>query len=358
MSMLKVLSTSFKVLCGSVVISMVTYWIYKYFKDEDLCLVDYKAVQDSNDESLPVVSVCFHYPFIDEYFPNKNYPLNGTSYMEYLKGNVFDEEFQDIDYENVILNFTQYIAVVHISWRNGTTVDFSPVEAQKIVQMDVTFSGFIYDDFYHCFGTIVKESYKKDIAFLINIYKRDDELDSLMVERGNVYLILHYPNQFILTPLNIQEFALHPNRTVNDIGFHTVHGVEILKRRSKRAEHCTLGFTNFDEIVLKSLLRKNECRPPYITKYKDFPICKTRDQIRDVRYELSEKNNKNYTKSCSSMSKIDVTYSSDPSWREETYFGIGILYPEQMKIISQTQAVDFHSLLGNIGGYIGLFLGI
>ena len=58
------------------------------------------------------------------------------------------------------------------------------------------------------------------------------------------------------------------------------------------------------------------------------------------------------------MSKIDFTSTSDPNLLEKTYFGIGIVHPEQMKIISQTQAVDFHSLVGNIGGYIGLFLGI
>ena len=58
------------------------------------------------------------------------------------------------------------------------------------------------------------------------------------------------------------------------------------------------------------------------------------------------------------MSKVDFQYSPAKSWLAKTWFGVGIVYPEQMKIISQSQAVDFHSLIGNIGGYIGLFLGI
>ena len=33
-------------------------------------------------------------------------------------------------------------------------------------------------------------------------------------------------------------------------------------------------------------------------------------------------------------------------------------YPPMTKIITQSQTVDAHSLIGNIGGYIGLFLGI
>ncbi len=34
-----------------------------------------------------------------------------------------------------------------------------------------------------------------------------------------------------------------------------------------------------------------------------------------------------------------------------------IKYPEEIKIITQTKEVDVHSLIGNIGGYIVLFLG-
>ena len=36
---------------------------------------------------------------------------------------------------------------------------------------------------------------------------------------------------------------------------------------------------------------------------------------------------------------------------------ISISYPPMAKMITQSQAVDAHSLVGNIGGYIGLFLG-
>ena len=74
-------------------------------------------------------------------------------------------------------------------------------------------------------------------------------------------------------------------------------------------------------------------------------------------YTLYVRDNKTYTKPCLGMSKIDFTHTVDPSWKREMYFGTAIVYPVQLKIISQSQAVDFHSLVGNIGGYIGLFLG-
>ena len=38
-------------------------------------------------------------------------------------------------------------------------------------------------------------------------------------------------------------------------------------------------------------------------------------------------------------------------------FLYAINYPEEIKIITQSKEVDGNSLIGNIGGYIGLFLG-
>ena len=55
----------------------------------------------------------------------------------------------------------------------------------------------------------------------------------------------------------------------------------------------------------------------------------------------------------------DVKYKLQTfEYFNSTTLGIAIFYPSLMKQISQTQYVDAHTLIGNIGGYIGLFLGI
>ena len=57
------------------------------------------------------------------------------------------------------------------------------------------------------------------------------------------------------------------------------------------------------------------------------------------------------------MSKIDYDYFDDIIPTSKGRLKIMIGYPEQVKIISQSQAVDVHTIIGNIGGYEGLFLG-
>ena len=36
---------------------------------------------------------------------------------------------------------------------------------------------------------------------------------------------------------------------------------------------------------------------------------------------------------------------------------LGIQYPPEIKLITLSKEVDIHTLIGNIGGYLGLFLG-
>ena len=38
---------------------MTIYWCYKFWKDEDLCIVDYKHFDDSDDDVYPMLSLCF-----------------------------------------------------------------------------------------------------------------------------------------------------------------------------------------------------------------------------------------------------------------------------------------------------------
>ena len=69
-------------------------------------------------------------------------------------------------------------------------------------------------------------------------------------------------------------------------------------------------------------------------------------------------------KPCEGMSNVEIDYldyginaslgpmilTGDPILRIE--------YASDIKIIKQAPSVDLHSLIGSIGGYIGLFLGI
>ena len=75
-----------------------------------------------------------------------------------------------------------------------------------------------------------------------------------------------------------------------------------------------------------------------------------------VKYEVTAVKEKYLPPPCQEIT--DVKYKLQTSeYFNSTTLGIAIFYPSLMKQISQTQYVDAHTLIGNIGGYIGLFLG-
>ena len=66
----------------------------------------------------------------------------------------------------------------------------------------------------------------------------------------------------------------------------------------------------------------------------------------------------NIPKSCERIAKMMLIkrYKKKDSGNSTTW-NFMIHYPDEFKVIMQSKEVDIHSLIGNIGGYLGLFLG-
>ena len=61
-------------------------------------------------------------------------------------------------------------------------------------------------------------------------------------------------------------------------------------------------------------------------------------------------------KACQRISKFRKEIENTKSFASVVW-SVSISYPEEIRIITQSKDVDVHSLIGNIGGYLGLFLG-
>ena len=59
----KKLSLVFHGVCWIATTSVVSYWIYIFSLNEDLCVVDYKKYYQEKTDHYPVLSLCFENPF-------------------------------------------------------------------------------------------------------------------------------------------------------------------------------------------------------------------------------------------------------------------------------------------------------
>ena len=131
-----------------------------------------------------------------------------------------------------------------------------------------------------------------------------------------------------------------------------------MRRRNKRNEPCELDWRNYDALLLEKHIKNVGCRAPYQQLYQKFPICSTLEQMKNSYFDdlgsLSLTNDYNRVP-CQVIPDVPYTYPQMPNKTQG--FTITIVYPHNVKIVTQSQAVDVHSLIGNIGGYIGLFMG-
>ena len=62
MNLYTLLVNSFKFLCFCTTAFMVGYWIYKYQKNDDATLIEYRSLHEINDFGYPDVTICLVNP--------------------------------------------------------------------------------------------------------------------------------------------------------------------------------------------------------------------------------------------------------------------------------------------------------
>ena len=78
------LAIAFKLSCVIAATFMIAFWIYKFHKNEDSTLVEYRSVKNLKDIILPELSLCLREPFLNDSLANIG--LTKNDYHDYLVG--------------------------------------------------------------------------------------------------------------------------------------------------------------------------------------------------------------------------------------------------------------------------------
>ena len=305
---------------------------------------------------------------------------NNYDYENFLKGSegwvwddglgdrkyIFDENLTHVDYLDVTLNLGDYWIgdgvvgdYVGAIMRNGSLTD------GEFIYHDESFSGFsawkdTSQNFEKCF-----EIRPSTPDHLVEMTLFGYNLSAIWNDLGGpsgVSYSIHYPGQHLLQPdyAAPDEFDFGSE---NQNFFLRIKDIEIIQSRNSRKRKCT-DYENkkqFDNMVREKHIMTNKCRAPYFKPFQDFPKCSTKESLRKSHYDYKTARKKYYPASCQRLSKIayevaknEFALDVDESFR---LWGFGLIYPDHIRIIKQSKEVDIHSLIGNIGGYIGLFLG-
>ena len=114
---------------------------------------------------------------------------------------------------------------------------------------------------------------------------------------------------------------------------------------------------SYDKMVLQEHMMRKGCIPPYLEDHEGFPICKTQTEIKDAIYSFMNIRKKYIPIACERISRVYHYDDDGYHFKDDSMWAFSMIYPEHIRVITQSKEVDVHSLIGNIGGYVGLFLG-
>ena len=345
--------------CIIIVSIMIGYWFYKFgIEDRDIGVVDFVPLDEGTDIDLPFVTLCFIGPFVDERFKNLVPNISENSYLQYLKGDFYDQTLQTLDYSHLTFDLGDYFLYAEDRWRNQSTFRNSSLS----IQHKEVFSGFYFNSFVKCFSLefgMKNNRYLKRIRFHYNLSKLISDWTPVWINGTEdiylrVYYKIHYPGHFLLGDYP-GYFYLHPTSIFQSV---YIEELELLRRRNTRKKKCLRKNTRYDSVVIDKYLAETKCRVPYLLANRKIAPCNSGEKMKNGMLSYEKVKSFNIPKSCERIAKMMLIkkYKKKDSGYSTTW-NFMIHYPDEFKVIMQSKEVDIHSLIGNIGGYLGLFLG-
>ena len=343
---------------------MVAFWIEKFFKNEDVSVIEYKYIENADSILLPESTICFWNPFLNSILINISEDVTNVTYRNYLVGgNDTNPHFRKIEFHQVTLDISRYIKSILIGFRpeiNKKNEYCTNMNNCSSVTLENNYNGFVTDtsDFMKCFGFRVNKQYSKEVNYL-QIYFHET-LTSILRQFPGVQMLLNYPGQLLRKKGADQAIWTNPEQDGIFNSFN-VDLTEMLIRRDKVNERCLDESKYYDDLVLQKHMTKVGCRAPYHTTKLDFPICTTSRKIKQYVFNGFEKPKSMYLNPCNEMTYLSFKHTTTRLPHLEKMgvksYPLMIFYPDKIKYVKQSQAIDIHAIIGNIGGYIGLFLG-
>ena len=358
----------FRFLCVVTAVFMVGFWLNKYQKNEDNTVTEYKTFEEQfktfnktlKEEEVtlyPELTICVDNPFLDQKLGNITPGINREMYLQYLAGNipVTNKTYKRVSYEEVTLNLYDYLQNVALTARdqNIGPINCFSVHDCPFFHFKNNYNGFGLGQkgFLKCFGFAINNKYTNDISYAFMSFNHT--LLDILDQGKYVSLFLSYPSQLFR---NIRYFEIWQNseerKKANQI---IISSYEVLRRRSKSGKRCISNKNPYDDFILRQEIEKVGCKAPYFLADDSFPIC---EKPKDLTFfaDISKKLSDNSILPCQEITHL--SYKNNKEFKKSIDFTLFITYPKNIKVITQSRAIDHHTLIGNIGGYIGLFLGI
>ena len=365
----------------------------KYFEDESSSLVKYRAFfQDKNRDIYPTLSLCLHTsgPKSGLYHSarlNETYAIEDPEeYQKFLEGAIWDDSMVEVRYDDVTFDIKDKVENITVIGTDGKRIYTWSRKDTRINDTTRT-SDFpskspqrfpLYTSYRHgyqkCFSLDlsieIMPSVHRHLVNAVGIALKDIRIPDV-----DVQYMINYPGQILRGFTIDAEFSWGQRITSGDLKakYFLIDVIEVFRKRNTFHESCNKDGKMYDDTVMREIIRMANCRPPHWKISSDYPICNSKERMNNVfipesyGHIASTAFLKKFLEPCDGI--LSATSNTISERRHRTVDG---LIPkdgensaevwfhfknEQYKEIKYTRAFDFEGFIGNVGGYIGLFLG-
>ena len=363
---------------------MSVYCAHKFYLNKDSSVVEFHNFNGNENSIYPTLSLCFNGGgmFNQRLISKDHLPveIKNTSikkekyYEQFLLGNLWTKEFLNISYSNVTLDMRRILKNLKIFsadetgdfdishyWQGGNHFPFyeslkSPTD--KCYSMDIDSKNVPALKTHH-----VSKIRLAIFNFLKGVFSEDN------FGWLNLDIYLTYPNQ-LLRSYPIFKIKRLDNRKYSSTVKVMLHATEVILRRNKYNDICEENWADDDNQIIRKLVKKVGCHHEFWKADTNDPVCRSQKEFKGIKLpRLMTTGNSfldNYPKPCreiqniiSTAEKTRLSESEANDWKFpapfisfEFHFKTGTF-----KVIQSVRAFDGESLIGNLGGYLGLFLG-
>ena len=368
----------FYFVCYLTTLSLLGYCLYLYLRNDDVTEINYKEYNADSQSPYPSFSFCLKLrPNLTQVnsMKDNSIEVNESQYLAFLMGNYWDEEMLNIDYEEVSESLQDYVMIAN------TAGDFSNVESTGKIISGVKESTLpSYYTIFRCLTFDMPNAKNEKIKFASIVLSNDIFPNGVIPTYDKLVTNFHLPNEMLSKALATKwtwSLKNNPGSNILQLLF-TIKSLTIFRRRDKMNNHC-IQYDDFDDNYKEAIIAKVGCKPPFWNSNHSYEKCRLAKEHQNISsyafqgYSGNYATNKLITKQCTELKKLSYKYEDtllDISkldeyhkyeWRfnmTENITQFAIVFEDSgIKEIKQVRSFGIESLVGNVGGYIGLFLG-
>ena len=363
-----VVSSLFQFVCVIITVSIITYNIILYSEDEDLTEVSFKMYNQDEESIYPGITICIDKPFQASKLDKFGEGINKTAYENFLRGRLWDDRMLQINFDSAIIDIKDYLIEACIKRKfNGNCLKFHP-------RIDL----FFEPSKFQCFG--FQNTPGTNIVYVETKFNVSLFPNQIRPEKWKFIIRFPFPSQiFRSAKMSYGEWQNRQNLSNGFTMNFYVRNVQVVRRRNKELKPCH-EWNNYDNMVMNEISEKHGCRPMYWGSKSNIPLCDTKEKMGVFEQSFFDRyfgsdESASHIPPCIEPEDIQIEYSDveaedqqqvdehnvdshDSNLEILDWFKVRLWFrSNRFMEIKQIRAYNFQNLVGNGGGYIGLFLG-